>query len=309
MKRSTISILLLLAGFSSWSCRAEETARQFLLSGCGFGKIAIVDDQCREKWNWPIPDEVSDSVMLENGNILHSSKAGFIREIQPDFASGKGGKIIWEWSPPLLNGKKGEIHTCQPLPGGKILVGESHDGISFIREIDRKTGDIVKSVELKNLGGKHSTFRQIRKTPTGTYLITRQIQNGKVMEVDATGKVIRTFPEGGFTAVRLPNGNTLIAGGSAHRIIEVNPANDIVWEIAKNDLPDVTIGLATGLQRLPNGNTVITNWGGHGGAKGPAVLEVTPDKKIIWKSTPSIAARISSVQVLDKNILTQQPVR
>ncbi len=309
MNRNFLCIGLLAAGFFTWLCQAEDTPRHFLLSGCGLGKIAIIDDHCHEKWSWPTQDEISDSIVLENGNILHSSNQGFIREIEPDMASGKGGKIVWEWNSPVVNGSKGEIHSCQPLPDGKILVGESHDGVSFIQEIDRKTGHITKSIELKNLGNKHSTFRQIRKTPQGTYLITLVGKNGKAMELDSDGKIIHSFPDGRYTAVRLPNGNTLIACGDAHRFIEVNPFNDIVWEIGKDDLQEATIGFAAGVQRLPNGNTVIANWGGHGGTSGPAILEVTPDKKIVWKSTPSIASRVSSVQVLDKTISHLQTVR
>ena len=39
----------------------------------------------------------------------------------------------------------------------------------------------------------------------------------------------------------------------------------------------------TGLQRLPNGNTVMSNWQGHGQfGNGPHVIEVTPDKKVVW---------------------------
>jgi hypothetical protein len=52
-------------------------------------------------------------------------------------------------------------------------------------------------------------------------------------------------------------------------------------------------------QRLPNGNTLITNWGGHGGSAGAAILEVTRDKKVVWRSPDSIANRVSNLYVLD----------
>lgn len=310
MKRYFLGSLLLCACLTSSGDQAGDlSARQVLISGAGLGKIALMDGNSREKWSWPIADEISDAVVLENGNILHSDKMGFIREIKPDYSTGKGGDIVWEWKAAPINGKTGEIHSAQPLPGGRILIGESHDGISFIREIDRKTGEVLKTVELKNIGGKHSTFRQIRKTPQGTYLVTQPTSQGKAMEVDSEGKIIRTFPDGKYTAIRLPNGNTLIACGDAHRLIEVNPDNDIIWEIGKNDIPNVTLGFVAGVQRLPNGNTVITNWGGHGGASGPAILEVTPDKKVAWQSSPGIPNRVSSVQVLDKSPSYQQPLR
>ena len=57
----------------------------------------------------------------------------------------------------------------------------------------------------------------------------------------------------------------------------------------------------TGLQRLPNGNTVMTNWLGHGQfGKAPHVIEVTPDKKVVWTFADHKTMKtISSIQLLD----------
>ena len=114
-------------------------------------------------------------------------------------------------------------------------------------------------------GGTHSQFRQIRKTPQGTYLVSQQSGSGKARELDADGKVLRTFPCGQFVAIRLPDGNTLIACGDAHRVIEVDPADQIVWEVKETDIPGNRLGFVAGLQRLANGDTVICNWSGHSG--------------------------------------------
>jgi hypothetical protein len=36
------------------------------------------------------------------------------------------------------------------------------------------------------------------------------------------------------------------------------------------------------MQRLPNGNTVVCNWGGHGHVgEQPQIFEVTRDKKVV----------------------------
>jgi hypothetical protein len=217
-----------------------------------------------------------------------------VREIEPDLATGKGARTVWERPTP----KGGETHACQPLPDGRILIGESYQGVSWILEIDRAGKEYVR-IELKGFGGAHSSFRQIRKTPQGTYLVTQQRGGGKALEINAEGQTIRTFPAGRFVATRLPNGNTLIACGDDHRVIEVDGTGEIVWQLGKDDIPGVAIGFAAGLQRLPNGNTLITNWGGHGGSAGAAILEVTPEKKVVWQSPASIANRVSNVFVLD----------
>jgi hypothetical protein len=56
-----------------------------------------------------------------------------------------------------------------------------------------------------------------------------------------------------------------------------------------------------GLQRLPNGNTVMANWIGHNHfGKGPHLVEVTPDKKVLWTVADHKTMRtISTVQLLD----------
>jgi hypothetical protein len=57
----------------------------------------------------------------------------------------------------------------------------------------------------------------------------------------------------------------------------------------------------TGLQRLPNGNTVMTNWLGHNNyGKAPHIIEVTPDKKVVWTfSDHENMKTISSIQLMD----------
>jgi hypothetical protein len=272
---------------------AQGSGHRLLISGCGLGYVAIIDGSGKVEWTMPEKQEASDTWLLPNGHILMSYKHG-VREIVPGLKSGKGAETVWER--PTATG--GETHACQPLPGNRILIGESYQGVSYILEIDREGKEYVR-IELKDFGGKHNSFREIRKTPQGTYLVCQQRGGGKAMEIDAEGKTIRTFPGGRFVATRLPDGNTLIACGDEHRVIEVDPAGKIVWSIGQNDLEGVSLGFASGLQRLPNGNTLITNWGGHGGSAGAAILEVTRDKKVVWRSPDSISNRVSNLYVLD----------
>ena len=57
----------------------------------------------------------------------------------------------------------------------------------------------------------------------------------------------------------------------------------------------------TGLQRLPNGNTVMSNWQGHGQfGSGPHVIEVTPKKQVVWTFADHKTMKtVSSLQVLE----------
>jgi hypothetical protein len=63
-------------------------------------------------------------------------------------------------------------------------------------------------------------------------------------------------------------------------VIEVSPDKKIVWEVAEKELPGVQLAWITMVDRLPNGNTWIVNC--HAGPDNPQVLEVSPEKKIVW---------------------------
>lgn len=293
------SFLLLCVSVSSLALAQHR----ILVSGCGQKSIFIVDKDKKVEWSMPYEDEVSDASLMANGNILHSSKSAGVFELKPDYASGKGGVIVWSWKPDLLNGKLGEVHSCQILASGVLLVGVSHDGISFIYEIEKEGGKVLKKLEIKGLGGSHSTFRQIRKTPHATYLVTQQADGGKAMEFSSEGKLLREFPDGRYVAIPLANKNTLISCGDVGRIIEVDKDNKIVWELKKDDIEGMTLGFVAGLQRLSNGNTVLTNWGGHGNTKGPSILEVTREKKLVWSYDPEVTNRASSIQILEADEL------
>src|SRR5437899_2053641 len=83
------------------------------------------------------------------------------------------------------------------------------------------------------------------KLPSGNYLVCHE-GDGVVREYDSNGTVVWSYtldlagrprspghgPEGHgtevFGALRLPNGNTLIAGGNNNRVLEVNPKGQIV---------------------------------------------------------------------------------
>lgn len=90
-----------------------------------------------------------------------------------------------------------------------------------------------------------------------------------------------------------------VSGG--RRVFEVDQAGKKVWEIKDGDLPGIPFYLMTGLQRLPNGNTVVSNWLGHGQfGKAPHLIEITPGKKVVWTFADHQAFKtISSVQLLD----------
>jgi hypothetical protein len=198
-----------------------------------------------------------------------------------------------------MNGNKGkkiEVHAFQPLEDDTIMIAES--GIGRIIEIDR-AGTIRREIkyQVKSLNA-HRDTRLVRKLPTGNYLVCHE-GDGVVREYDGKGKVVWDYPvplfdkkpRGGhgaeawgnqaFAAVRLKTGNTLVAAGNGHSVLEVTPEKKIVWQLHQKDLPNITLAWVTTLEVLANGNYAIGNC--HAGKGQPLLVEIEPkSKRVVW---------------------------
>lgn len=234
---------------------------------------------------------IHDAQLLPNGNLLY--QLGWKRVVEET----KDGKIVWEYDAAKVHGDKAvEIHAFQRLDDGKTMAAES--GVSRIIEVDAE-GKLTLEFPLQvKKSHPHTDTRLVRKTKAGTYLAAQE-GDGIVKEYDAKGKVVWEYPvplfdkkpAGGhgpeswgnsvFSAIRLDNGNTLIGTGNGHSVIEVTPEKSIVWHVKQQDLPGIQLAWVCRVERLPNGNTLINNC--HAGPENPQLVEVTPDKKVVWQ--------------------------
>ena len=270
-----VMAIVLTLGFTATAAESPDQAprrltlgKAFACSDYGGNKIALVDAQGRITWQYPAK-RPQDIWILPGGNILFSHFGG-VKEITLEK------EIVWEYETAAGN----EIHACQPLPDGKIMIAES--GPMQIIEVNRE-GRVTKVVKLTSkIEHPHRQMRSARKLANGNYIVG-QYGDGVVREYSPVGRTIRDIPqEQAFGGIRLPNGNTLIAAGDIHRIIEVDPAGKTVWAVEENDLPGNPLRFVAGMQRLPNGNTLVCNWGGHGHlGEQPQVFEITRDKKVV----------------------------
>jgi len=137
-----------------------------------------------------------------------------------------------------------EVHAFQRLADGTTMIVES--GPARIIEVD-SAGIITREIPLTvQSPSAHSDTRNARKTSAGTYLVAHE-KDGVVREYDAAGKVIWEFD----VPLEKP-----AKGGHGPEAF-----GDQVYSAV----------------RLENGNTLIGTGNGH------SVLEVTPDKAIVWK--------------------------
>lgn len=297
MNTRTALALVAILGFSGVLCMAGDAApapattalgHPFLCADYGAGKVCKVDKDGKIEWKHNAPG-AQDVWLLPSGNILLTYVKG-VQEVSPE------GKVVWEYK----TDKDNEIHACQPLPDGVVMVAES--GPCRLIEVDRE-GKILKEVKLTTAAkGTHGQMRGARKLASGNYIVG-QYEDKVVREYDPTGKIVGEFKQSdAFTGIRLANGNTLIAAGDAHKVVEVDPKGEVVWELKENDLPGCPLRFVAGVQRLANGNTVICNWGGHGHVgKQPQIVEVSPDKKIVSQLFDNKQFQtISGVFVLDE---------
>ena len=216
--------------------------------------------------------DIHDAQPLSNGNWLLQTT--FTEVVEVD---GKG-KEVWKYKPAADTGKV-EIHAFRRLENGLTMIAES--GTSRIVEVN-KEGAIVHSTPLKvSTPNPHRDTRLVRITPDGTYVVAHEGEKC-IREYDREGVVVWEYEVGSqlYSAIRLSNGNTLIGTGDGHRVIEVSKDKKIVWEVNESDLAGVKLAWITMVDRLTNGNTWIVNC--HAGPNNPQILEVSPDKKVVW---------------------------
>jgi len=270
-----VTAVLLSIGVWSYAAKTKKEPKQtvrhaFLCSDVGAKRVFKISAAGKIEWEYPA-DQCTDVWLLKNGNILMSftGKKRGAREVSPDK------KVVWEYI------TTSEVWGCQRLANGNTLVAEG--SARRLLEVDPK-GKVVKTVPIKSGGNKHMGMRYARKLSSGNYLVAL-LTDKAVREYDPSGKMIREIkvPNLAFSAVRLKNGNTVI--GYRGGVIEVDPKDKIIWHLTQKDLPGVKLYWICGIQRLPNGNTVVGNWFIHKRrTDSPPFFEVTPDKKVVWKA-------------------------
>jgi hypothetical protein len=142
-------------------------------------------------------------------------------------------------------------------------------------------------------------------TAAGNFLVAH-MDLGKVVEYSPdVNEIWSVAAPSAWAALRLENGNTLISGNQYGYVREVNPSGATVWEINKDDLPGIPLHTVQEVSRLDNEKTLINNWVGNvPQADWPTVvqlIEVTPDKKVIWALRDwTTLGPASSTQLLDE---------
>ena len=241
--RHSIALAALCAAISGTQIRAEQTGSPQRVLGA--------DDSTRRL-----------AIIAPNGSVEWEMKVSAIHDasVLPNgnilFQQGwtkiieitPDKKTVWEYDAAKMNGNEGkrvEVHAFQRLDNGLTMIVES--GPARIIEVD-KDGKIQHEIKLKvNHPSTHSDTRLVRKLASGNYLVAHE-SDGTVREYDGAGKIVWECEVPLFGKER--------KGGHG---------------------PEAFGNSVFSAARLANGNTLI------GGGNGHCVLEVTPQKEIVWK--------------------------
>lgn len=262
----------------------------FLATG---GETRIVE---KGRVTWTYPASTRDGWVVDGRIWLALSKS----KAYPGGAAvevDRSGKVLWEYK-----GTQAEVDTLQLLPNGNVLLTEAGPKPRLL-EVARD-GTVAVDIPLRTqTGNHHMQQRMSRKTERGylvPHLLDRVIREygpdgATLWEVKTPDAPKECWP---FTAIRLPDGNVLASLTHGNRVAEFDPDGKVAWMLTNDDLPEPLLKDPCGVQRLPNGNTMICSYGA-GGKDEVKLLEVTREKKVAWTWKSGKPGGIHHVQILD----------
>jgi hypothetical protein len=255
--------------------RAKTTGEVEMVRGLGGATPGLVELDWDSNVVWEYWDAMlhHDYARLPNGNTL---------------------LLLWEAMPPKDSAAVKGGYTSEDDPDQ--MLGD------IVREVSPDGQTLNEWSMWKNLALDEDIICPLEGRREWTHGNSLSVANGNNLLVsfrrtDTVGIVSRETGE--FTwkwgsgqvshqhhATQLENGHVLLFDNGEHsrrtgaisRVVEVDPeTNEIAWEYKGDPPMSFYSSYISGADRLPNGNTLITE-GAHG-----RVIEVTPPGEIVWE--------------------------
>jgi len=278
------------AGTAACTCAAEAPvgSRRVLVCGSRTAIVDITPDRPEGVVTWSWPAATREGWVLPDGNVLlalskgGNTPKGAAVEVKPG-ANGVVDEIVWRY-----DGTQDEVNSIQKTPEGTYVLTEAGPNPRLLEIAADGTVKVEFPLACQNQNA-HMQTRMARKQADGTYLVPHLLDFA-IIRYDAAGKelaridthvpgapTINSWP---FTAIALADGGILAGLTNGNRVVEYGPDGRPRWEITAADV-DAAINDACGIQRLPGGNTMIASYAI--GKDGVRLLEVSPDKRVVWK--------------------------
>ena len=290
----------LLLAVNSWADEATTDSRRVLVCGARTAIVKITSEVAngssvsQETVEWSYPASSREGWVLPDGNLLLAlSKGGPTPKgaaVEIKRGENVPDEIVWRY-----DGVQDEINSIQKTPQGTYVLTEAGPQPRLL-EIDAAGKVQVEFPLLCQKQNPHMQTRMSRKQLDGTYLAPHLLDFA-IIRYDAAGKElsridthvpgepgINSWP---FTAIALPDGGILAGLTNGNRVVEFDKAGALRWQVTAAET-DGAIADACGVQRLPNGNTMIASY--HIGKDGVRLLEVSPEKMIVWAWKANVPA-------------------
>ena len=261
-----------------------------------------LDPRSRERvWTERFDAEDTHDVDLINGDQLlvanmraYDGRTGVSDDRLFVYDRGEGA-VVWEWQfrehfPNATDGGFSEdwshVNDVDKIGEGRYLASPRNFDQAIV--VDRSTGNVTmrlgRDEERGTLHEQHNPDYLESENGTPTILVAdsendRVVEYARVGSSGNEGEWKRTWELSGFNwprdADRLPNGNTLVTDSLNHRVVEVTPTGEVVWEYYAPWAPyDAERRGAAGADEADG--TVATNGSNAsvGGSHGPTMADL-----------------------------------
>ena len=316
LRSSTLLLAVMAAAMTLAVAEGAPTpSRRVLVCGPRTAIVEISPDHPEGTVEWSHPANTREGWVLPDGNVLlalsrgDGGPGGAAVEIERG-RDGAADRVVWRY-----DGTQEEVNSIQKTPEGTYVLTEAGPNPRLLEIAADGTVKVEFPLACQKANG-HMQTRMSRKQTDGTYLCPH-LFDFAIIRYDTTGKELgrigtrdpaapqlNTWP---FTAITLADGGILAGLTNGNRVVEFDKEGKIRWQIDSSDV-DGAIADACGIQRLPNGNTMIASY--HVGAHGERLVEVSPERKVVWAWKADVPA-VHHFQVLsiDGKDLTGPPLR
>jgi hypothetical protein len=269
----------------SLSIYAEKTSlHPYEILVCDYLKFELykVDRQGKIIWQHKPEGKVWDFVLTKDTKLIYPIITG-PREIR---CLNMKKEILWSW--PYAKEYREIINITQDK--SQLIISGQKPSEAIIMTTE---GELKHKTDIPTkFHSHHGELGNVYPLENGHFLV-QLWGEGCVLELDHKGKETWRYQVPKYGAgkhpvgcvqdvIRLSNGNTLIACGTQARIIEVTPEKNIVWQLTKDDYPELNLTNACALQVLKDGSIFVTNFLRGNTGKGAHAFILSKNRKLTW---------------------------